>query len=342
MFFFLGWLLIILVSCSTILALTAVIGMIFIVKYRFRVRKYKKISGNINKKFVPGKIEAYFQGNYEKSYSIVPKTYPTTVQEFRDPYKGKSCYKTSSMHQGKVSFNKYKHESIQEPFNLSKSLDDRLFRKTFHSPKDAEIKRLGSLPGDGLNLAVTDSRRGSRTSSFNEGYTNSEILLNENSVYSHCEFLEGVHEECVNEPVISYDQEYIPTDKSVGYGSLSFMLQYDASVPELLIRVKRALDLPSVTGDIDKPVNSYVNLCLVPEDFLWKRTQVIENDRDPVFNTTFEIRDVLHHKLREYILCFYVMDKNVLGERVIGKILYPLSDLRAEQIIDVCKELSPP
>ena len=72
--------------------------------------------------------------------------------------------------------------------------------------------------------------------------------------------------------------------------------------------VKNAFDLQPAVDVTSDAVNSYVNLCLVPEDFLWKRTRVVENDSDPVFEETFRIRDVLYHKLREYTLCLFVMD----------------------------------
>lgn len=112
---------------------------------------------------------------------------------------------------------------------------------------------------------------------------------------------------------------------------------------ETVSTVKHAFDLRPVVDVTSDVVNSYVNLCLVPEDFLWQRTHVVENNRDPIYDEKFCIQDVLYHKLREYTLCLYVMDSHpLLGERPIGKILYPLSELRAEKAVDVCQELSPP
>ena len=284
------------------------------------------------------------------------------MQSSKNPFQSRSLLKTTYSKFDHVSstqeaYNRYNSLDDRRRNSLDdkpyQSLDDRLFRRTLQDAKEIESKRLESPLAytDGLNIEINTSRPNSRAESRSracssvEGYNlysaeNSPIHSN---VYSHSNLLPENEEIVYNDPVISYDQEIKPVTKDVGNGSLSFVLQYHSAAPMLLITVKSALDLPCMTGNTDGSVNSSVNLCLVPEDFLWKRTRVIKNDRDPVFNETFEIRDVLYHKLREYILCFYVMDKHdVLGERVIGKILYPLSDLRAEQTVEVCKELSLP
>ena len=182
----------------------------------------------------------------------------------------------------------------------------------------------------------------------------SVTIANAGTYYSHSEFFSDDDSSSLNpstctdtENVVSYDQEpdYKTTVRSQHQGPafLNFQLQYHASVPELVVVVKNAFDLQPTVDVTSNEVNSYVNLCLVPEDFLWKRTRVVENDSDPVYEETFRIHDVLYHKLREYTLCLFVMDSHpLLGERPIGRIVYPLSELRADQAVDVCQELSPP
>lgn len=184
------------------------------------------------------------------------------------------------------------------------------------------------------------------------------------TIYSHSEFFSDDDASSLNNPpstlggatdggdqsnvCVSYDQEpdyktIVRSQQQQGPAFLNFQLQYHANVPELVVYVKNAFDLPPTVDVTSDSVNSYVNLCLVPEDFLWKRTRVVENDSDPVYEETFRIRDVLYHKLREYTLCLFVMDSHpLLGERPIGRIVYPLSELRADQAVDVCQELSAP
>ena len=66
-----------------------------------------------------------------------------------------------------------------------------------------------------------------------------------------------------------------------------------------------------------------------------------ESTTNPVFNQSFQIKDVLHHKLRQYLICFLVMDsRKTQGEGVIGKVMVPLSDLAANVAIQICKEIS--
>ena len=330
-FFVIEWLLILLSSCSTLFIVFVILVVFFIIKHHLRIQKYQIIRRTADKKFVPGKTAAYFQGYYEKSYPFIPTTHPVTVQVGKILDDVNSISKASCDSLSPSSTTTFERKSMQADSYRRRSFDDRLFRR----PKDVDLKRKESpltLAGV-LNLESPESRPSSR------GSTHYNLPIVDN-VYLHSEYL---HDEDDDEPIINFDQEMNPTEGASGYGSLRFQLQYDSSVPELLITVKHALDLPSINTDSNERVNSYVNLCLVPEDFLWKRTRVINNESDPVFNEKFEIRDVLHHKLREYLVCFYVMDSHcLLGERVIGKVLYPLSDLRAEQIVDVCKEISPP
>ena len=222
----------------------------------------------------------------------------------------------------------------------------------------------GSNISGAAEMTVVDSGRASVSldSQHNSGYvspsppsvTSNVTISNAETYYSHSEFFSddetsSLHPSTCTETdnVVSYDQE--PDYKTIvrsqhqGPAFLNFQLQYHASVPELMVVVKNAFDLQPAVDVTSDAVNSYVNLCLVPEDFLWKRTRVVENNSDPVFEETFRIRDVLYHKLREYTLCLFVMDTHpVLGERPIGRIVYPLSELRADQAVDVCQELSPP
>lgn len=339
----LEWLLILLASLSVTLVIFVFIVSYYVLKHWCRTHKYDKIRPPKNSRYVPGKTAAYFKGNHEAYYSFLPVTHPTTIQSntplVRASFKHRSgpssiaSQNASQYGRQKVStFERKHHHTQQTDLNRCISMDDRLFRR--------------SLAYDKTDSPPEESIASSRRDSFNDA---SSIYIENTpdrsqSAYVHAHLMnDSEATDVMSEPVVSYDQEHYSIGRIESPGMLSFTLEYIASVPELLITVKNGIDLPSATGNTEGRVNSYVNLCIVPEDFLWKRTRVVENDRDPVYAETFQIRDVLYHKLREYTLCFYVMDCHpVMGERVIGKILYPLSDLRAEQLVDVCKGLSPP
>ena len=160
-------------------------------------------------------------------------------------------------------------------------------------------------------------------------------------IYIHSDTLSHDENEFDNnsDSLVNFNQEVPHIQNDDSKGTVSFSLLYDMQEHILHITIKQAFNLP--VDDMSRgTVNSYVNICLVPEDFLWKKTKLVENCRHPVFNEHFEIHDVLHHKLREYILCLFIMDRTSnFGERVIGKIMYPLSDLRAGSIVDACVEL---
>lgn len=251
-----------------------------------------------------------------------------------------------------------------------KATESPLARSSLGGEHEGRISSRNSF-GAGSNISAADMTvvdSGGRTSGFvsldsqhNSGYVSPSppsasnvTISNAETYYSHSEFFSdddasSLHPSTCTETdnVVSYDQE--PDYKTIvrshhqGPAFLNFQLQYHANVPELMVVVKNAFDLQPTVDVTSEAVNSYVNLCLVPEDFLWKRTRVVENDSDPVYEETFRIRDVLYHKLREYTLCLFVMDSHpVLGERPIGRIVYPLSELRADQAVDVCQELSPP
>ena len=350
----------ILLACLSTVLLVFILTVSFqLFKYWVRTRKYIKIRHQPNQQYISRKNEA---DRENENYSFLPVTRLISVQSGTPPvqpsFKPISLANSvgsnaSSTFARKTNIN---HAHLNRAFNM----DDRALKGSFRTRRmerssDAPLShRSFESPPPQMNsyMGSINSRASSRNS-IGEGYTvysaentPDRFLLGANSaIYSHSNLLPDAEDSNFNlEPVVSYDQESNPTEnRSTQYGLLSFILEYHAQIPELLITVKHAIDLPSCTGSSDGQVNSYVNLCIVPEDFLWKRTQVVENNRDPCYNETFQIQDVLYHKLREYTICFYVMDVHpTMGERVIGKVLYPLCELRAEQIVDTTRELSSP
>ena len=377
--FYLVWVLVLLSFFSCVLLVVSCIILFFVVRYRFRRRKYERIGGG---KYVPGKTAVYFKGKHASS-SFVPMTYPTTLQcgtsivyPAFQLKKKPTTFQRNAMYQSPSQAKTIKYEPQFNELNRSSSLDDRMFRKVFPLKPGSETKlnkesslvdftrkkeqeKAGIFISENTN-SVEQQQYDGETSRNSRVNTPENVLENQETdtfFYAHSDFFPEEdrnasplptagpqqQKQPEDQQIISYDQDSSPKlsrHKNLSY--LSFTLEYKPDVPKLIITVLNAFDLQPLS-DSNGEVNCYVNLCLVPEDFLWQRTKVIEKDCDPMFSETFEIRDVLYHKLREYTLCFYVMDSHrVLGDRVIGKVLYPLSELRAEQVVDVCKELSPP
>jgi len=353
------WLLILLSAFSIILLVLVLLFLATVIRNCLRRRKYDQIKPK--GKYVPGKVIAYFKGNDERNLSMIPKTYPAVMQTGNPlltaswkviPHTTSGGSSASSNHRTSSVCSKVNEQRSLVSQYAFQAIGENLQRKSARTgPVPVEMRRIRS-PLTEMKTDETTSQRSSRSGSVGEIIKSDEFSKVTtdtcDQVYSHSEFLIDMDNagpfEDPESPVISYDQDNYPVvPKPPGPGSLFFMLEYNSQVPELLVTIKSGLDLPPVSGDVNSPLNSYVNFCLVPEDFLWQRTNVITNDKDPVFNETFRIRDVLYHKLREYTLCFFVMDcTQMMGERVIGKVLYPLSDLRAEDKIEVCKELSSP
>ena len=353
---------------SAILLVFVILFLVTVVKNCLRRRKYDQIKPSGS--YVPGKVLAYFKGTDRDTHlTIIPKTYPAAMQtgnplltpawKVIPPYTNSVASSSPTVRssvKGMERSHSYSHHATSDPFRKQMRtpggipppvVDMRRIRSPLTDMRNEDSasqksSRSGSVGGD---VVKTEDFHGKYPTDFQGKYPADDC----NQVYSHSDFLmefdQHNNDAFDDEPdaVISYDQDHYPMPKPPGPGSLFFILEYNPSVPELLVTVKSGLDLPPVNGGENSPLNSYVNFCLVPEDFLWQRTAVVVNSRNPVFSETFRIHDVLYHKLREYTLCFFVMDcTHVMGERVIGKVLYPLSDLRAEDRVEVCKELSCP
>ena len=142
----------------------------------------------------------------------------------------------------------------------------------------------------------------------------------------------------INDNIFSYDSKPHLLPKRVS-GLLYFSLFYDSFATQLTLTIQRATDLPR--SEKQAVLSPYVKFCVIPKDFFWQQTTVKESTTNPVFNQSFHIKDVLHHKLRQYSICFLVMDsRKTQGEGVIGKVMVPLSDLAANVAIEMCKEIS--
>jgi len=371
-----GFILVVLTVLSVLLLIVITMVAFFVIKNWMRLRHYEKIKPTKPCKFIPGKTEACFgESNHENC--VLPLMYATQIQsggQINRSSLNKQSAPNSVSSRGSSRHSRVTVSTFEKrvtPFNVTRvngmTPDEKRRSSIISKNADIDVRRVGS-PTLSSNAGSEFSHTSSRRDSIHEEYFAPEVSttfldnysiysfentperfnLNErfnSNVYSHSHLLQNTDNDVtlVIDPVISYDQEDGPSSPVSTLGSLSFLLQYNATDPELLITVKHATDLPTSTGNTNGSINTYVNLCIVPEDFLWKRTRVIDNDRDPVFNETFQIKDVLYHKLREYTICFYVMDCHpIMGERPIGKVMYPLSDLRVETTLNITQDLIAP
>ena len=323
--------------------------------YLRRCKLYGRVKPK--EKYVPGKVRSHFIGTDESTHSIIPKTYPAALQSGIAPASRLIPYTNpvslsiaSTLRPSSIPrMPKRSHGYISlagtdatvKPMKTSKPASVVDMRRSHSRSRSCSRGSFTDMRPE-ENISTRSSRSGSLLDDYPPKYTTDE----HNEVYSHSDLLlDEDNYDVFDDPnaVISYDQEELPLTSPFGPGSLFFVVEYNQAVPELLVTIKSGIELPTMNGEQDSQLSSYVNFCLVPEDFLWQKTNVILNETNPVFDETFRIQDVLYHKLREYTLCFYVMDcTNPTSECVIGKVLYPLSDLREGVKVEVCKELSSP
>ena len=347
-----SWLLFILIALSLVCLIIFALMTLTLIKNRQRLEKVNP-PAILYQSSMRQKDDADASDSTE--YSFMPATFTTIVQpnvsstsspassDIRSKYKPLSkeyvgnCSPSANF-PGSLACDRYLEKKPVNYNNLvhSMSLDNRFQRRQFRSsdspvyPQNSPNSSPGPISsGSSIGDIISDALQPAGT----------EFSDEEKDIYVHSSFLPCNQDELSDDAVISFNQEVFSVASP---GALSFSLSYSEQTHTLKVTVKRAYDLPTLDTDSSDSVNCHINFCLVPEDFLWIRTSLIENSRFPVFNETFEIYDVLYHKLREYMLCFFLMDNHkVMGERIIGKVMYPLSDLRSGLEIDTCIQLTP-
>lgn len=127
------------------------------------------------------------------------------------------------------------------------------------------------------------------------------------------------------------DKTPSPDNTDERLGKIRFALHYNVAKTELQVNIIKAVDLPIT--DNKEGINPLVKISLLPQQFCWQRTKIIEGTPDPVFNETFVISGFSKDRIKEYELKFRVVNfhdrfKDRYGDDVIGEILFPLSDLK--------------
>ena len=278
----------------------------------------------------------------------VPKIVQTPVHESRSSAYMSHLPLVAERYYHSDSVRSYANSARSEPvLSQANVFDDRLISRAL--PK---LKEPHSRSGSQLYFNYKQSSRpSSRASSLrSEDFDNyqKDNAIQSRDVYFHSSLMntefttpgDKGKEFVPDDHIVSYDQE--TDDKNSRgtspKGALIVSLFYNIDSSELNVVVKQAIDLP-LQDRREEDLDIYVNFCLVPEDFYWQRTASMLQTRNPVFNQTFQIADILHHKLRQYTLCFLVMDASSFQETLIGKVMIPLSELRGGVQVEMCKEL---
>ncbi|XP_058951631.2 synaptotagmin-4 isoform X2 [Pocillopora verrucosa] len=131
--------------------------------------------------------------------------------------------------------------------------------------------------------------------------------------------------------LIGEDQTPSPDNPDGKLGKVRFALHYNVAKTELQVNVIKAVGLPIT--DNKEGINPLVKISLLPQQFCWQRTKIIEGTPDPVFNETFVISGFSKDRIKEYELKFRVVNfhdkfKDRYADDVIGEILFPLSELK--------------
>jgi len=131
--------------------------------------------------------------------------------------------------------------------------------------------------------------------------------------------------------LIEEDKTPSPDNTQGNRGRIRFALHYNVAKTELQVNIIKAINLPIT--DNKEGINPMVKLSLLPQQFCWQRTKIIEGTPDPVFNETFVISGFSKDRIKEYELKFRVVNfqdnfKGRYGDDVIGEILFPLLELK--------------
>jgi len=289
-----------------------------VVKETLRKRKYCQYGYEKQDQFISGKMKAYFHSDY---HMVVPKAYPKAVQSrpFRHISEDLSNSQCSD-----DSFLQLNDSWGTEERNFPiRNIEQRVF-PTFTTYSRPKISEGGSLE----RKLIKSKKKNTDKNYFSDTLSVCSTFQDNNTTTN---FEEPLFNYNVQKPML-YESHFSP-------GLLSFSLQYVPETVELKIKIKQAFDLQKVDHSPKTEINSYAMFCLIPEDFSWQRTVTIKNSRDPIFNEEFIFADILYHKLREYTLMVFAMDLEE-GERPIGKLMYPLSDIPQNCCIEITKELT--
>lgn len=218
------------------------------------------------------------------------------------------------------------HASLED--NIDKT-EDELEKETEHAGGKGqdvcEKQHSGSTKDKACNGEIKKEVTSVKQNKFNLDSENSLHGLKKSASPS-----EGQEKICTA-ILIEDDQPPSPILSEGKIGRLRFALHYNVARNELQVNIIKAVDLPVVNNQ--DGINSFLKICLLPQQFCWQRTKVIEGTCDPVFNETFIISGFSKERMKEYVLQFRVINyrdwfNDRYGDDVIGEIHFPLSELK--------------
>ena len=208
------------------------------------------------------------------------------------------------------------HASLED--NLDKTEDEDKEEKTFKGDMDSGVSVEESSP--------TKTTKGNYTSKQKDSPERRNFNLPENNSGENIKQMRLIETVLIEEDQFP-SPDSSPEEKS---GRIRFALNYNVAKTELQVNIIKAIDLPITNNK--EGINPFVKISLLPQQFCWQRTKVIEGTPDPAFNETFIISGFSKDRIKEYVLRFRVVNfhqrnKDRYGDDVIGEILFPLSEL---------------
>lgn len=281
--------------------------------------------------------------------SSFPKTVSLNVQEtknrsFSGPsparyYYHRLCNFSNEVINGDVKTN-YDESSISED-----DADNRSREKSTAGTADIVTSDSSTHASLEDNLDKTEDEVEEELGSTRSGKGDSGISGEENSPAKrkkenkhdspekrHLKLPEDNSKENLNQVgLIQEDKTPSPDNTEANRGRIRFALHYNVAKTELQVNIIKAINLPIT--DNKQGINPMVKLSLLPQQFCWQRTKVIEGTPDPVFNETFVISGFSKDRIKEYELKFRVVNfqdtfKERYGDDIIGEILFPLSEIK--------------
>lgn len=124
---------------------------------------------------------------------------------------------------------------------------------------------------------------------------------------------------------------------------LEFSLFFDTASRELHITVIQVANIPIPDESFLRLPNCSVKMRILPEMLTWQWSRKVVRTNNPVFNETFIIPGFVHNKLRECTVHFVVLDFDHVQDNVyvIGEVFMPLSELRANKLDKLVKQVNP-
>lgn len=116
------------------------------------------------------------------------------------------------------------------------------------------------------------------------------------------------------------------TSENVEVGSVDLKMKYILSRETILVTIIKAEDVFD-PDKLEKQINPFIKLSVYQQNRRKKRTGVVRKSRNPVFQETFHLEDVVEKWLHVTCLLVQLYHKKRFGSRCLGETLIWLDDL---------------